>query len=86
MIVCNDDQWVQEVDLQVGFGQQASGKIHQKSVNVLSHLISLNEVEVLPVNSVAVLKVPTLLLTPGTQLFLTEGKLLVYFSNKQTYR
>lgn len=57
-------------------------KVHQKSVNVLSHLISLNEVEVLPVNSIAMLKVPTLLLTPGAQFFLREGKLLVYFHNK----
>lgn len=34
-----------------------------------AHLISLNEVEVFAVNTIAVLKVPTLLLTPGTQLF-----------------
>ena len=39
-----------------------------------THLIGLNEVEVLPVNSIAMFKVSTLLLTPATQLFYREGK------------
>lgn len=57
----------------VWFVKKASGKIQLKSLNI-SHLISLNKVEVFAVNSIAMLKVPTLLLAPGTQLFCREGK------------
>lgn len=41
-------------------------------VSVLAHLIGLNEVEVLPMNSIAMFKVSTLFLAPGTQLLYTE--------------
>ena len=37
-----------------------------------AHLIGLNEVEVLPMNSIAMFKVSTFLLAPGTQLLCTE--------------
>lgn len=53
---------------------------------VATDLVSLNEVEVFSINSIAVLKVPALLLTPGTQLFCrTQEKHWGVFESKHKF-